>query len=199
MGCGRTALNIGHGPDSPDLYEKLEPGDIVLIKTPGAAYAAWRRLSCSPYDHVAVMLENKDTFNIVYPVAKKLPASFFFRSGKTPLVLRPVWQNQSQRRDFTDMMEKLEGMHYNALRGIIGVINMVTYNRLRVRIPVKTPGMTSKTWICTDATLLYLETCMHGFSKMRTLNLDLFRLGYTSTNDFIQIADHMPDLLRIIG
>ncbi len=198
MSCHEAAFSIAQGSHDPDVYNKLEPGDIILIQTSGFLYSFWRRLSCSAYDHVAVVLENKETFNILYPVAKKLPASYFFRHGKTPLVLRPSWQNQRQKTDLIQAMEKLEGMHYNSLRGIIGVINMIIYTKLRIKIPMKTPVMSSKTWVCTDATILFLERAVNGFSEIRTLNLDLFKLGYASTNDFIRIACHRPELLKKI-
>lgn len=196
--CYDVALSIGIGNSSgnTDLYNKLAPGDILLTQTYGFFYSLWRKLSCTMYDHSAVVLENNETLNIIYPITKKLPASHFFRSDKSPIALRPVWRSEKQLIEFIHSMRQLEGTHYNSFRGIFNISNMVIYHRLGLKISLKVPKITSKRWVCTDAILIYLQEIIPEFSNINKLDLDLFRLGFTSPNDFIRIAYYMPDLIK---
>ncbi|MCL4558220.1 MAG: hypothetical protein M1491_06270 [Deltaproteobacteria bacterium] len=197
--CSDVALSIGNSRGDTNLYDKLAPGDILLTRTHGIFYALWRKLSCTLYDHSAVVLEDNETMNVVYPVTKKLPASHFFRSGKSPMVLRPVWKNGEQTREFLRSMRRLEGTHYNSFRGIINISNMMIYYRLGLKIPLKIPALTSRRWVCTDAILMHLHNIVPGFSGIGTLDLDLFRFGFTSPNDFLRIAYYRPDILKKVG
>ncbi|MCL4478489.1 MAG: hypothetical protein M1381_05230 [Deltaproteobacteria bacterium] len=198
--CYDVSLSIGAGNNSGgmDLYHKLMPGDILLTQTSGFVYSLWRKLSCTMYDHSAVVLENNDTINVVYPITKKLPVSHFFRFDRTPFVLRPVWRSEKQTLDFIHSMKQLEGTPYNSLRGIFNITNMVIYHRLGLKIPLKVPQITSRKWVCTDVILIYLKNVVPEFEKISELDLDIFRFGFTSPNDFIKIAYYMPDLLKKI-
>ncbi len=198
--CHDIALSssVGQSSGNTDLYHKLMPGDILLTQTSGFAFSLWRRLSCTMYDHSAVVLENNDTLNIVYPITKKLPASHFFRFGKTLFVLRPMWRSKKQCTDFIHSMERLEGTPYNSLRSIFNILNMVVYYRFGFRIPLRVPEITNKRWVCTDGILIHLQNIVPEFSKINELDLDLYRFGFTSPNDFIRIAYYHPDLLKKI-
>jgi hypothetical protein len=196
--CADVALS-SDSVDSSNItavYPKLVPGDILLTQTYGFFYSLWRRLSCTMYDHSAVVLENEETLNVVYPVAKKLPASHFFRSGKSPMVLRPAWRSERQLAEFLRAMHRLEGTRYNLFRGVFNISNAMMYHRLGLKIPLKVPEITDKKWVCTDAIIIYLQNSMPEFSKIKKLDLDLFRFGFTTLNDFMRIAYYMPDLLK---
>ncbi len=177
------------------LYEKLVPGDILMTRTYGFFYDLWRKLSCTPYDHTAVVMENNETMNIVYPVAIRLPASHFFERDKMPAVMRPVWRSGKQLSDFLDGFRQLEGRRYNSFRGFFNVSNMMLYYQLGLKIPLKVPEMKAKRWVCTDAILMYLISAIPEFDAVRKLDLDVFRFGFTSPSDFLRIAHYMPDLL----
>ncbi len=196
--CSDEALGIGTGSSTAAaaLYHKLVPGDILLTQTYGFFYALWRRLSCTLYDHSAVVIENNQTLNVVYPVTIKMPADHFFRSGKTPMALRPVWRSERQLRDFLDSFKQLEGTRYNSFRGFFNISNAMMYHRLGLKIPLKVPEITDKRWVCTDAIILNLQKSIPEFSNIKKLDLDLFRFGFTTLNDFLRIAYYMPDLLK---
>ncbi|MGB9736134.1 MAG: hypothetical protein ACP5JP_07815 [bacterium] len=198
--CSDKAISINTVKSliSNDLHSKLVPGDILLTQTHGFLYSLWRRLSCTIYDHTAVVLKNDETLNVVYPVAIRLPVSHFSGSGKSPVALRPVWRNENQLQGFLHFIEQLEGTHYNSFRGLFNITNMMTYYRLGLKIPLKVPELTSKRWVCTDAILIYLYKTIPEFSKIEALDLDLFRFGFTSPNDFLRIAYYMPDLLKSV-
>ncbi len=198
--CSDNAFSIGiaNSRNKNDLYHKLVPGDILLTQTYGFFYSLWRRLSCTMYDHTAVVLEHNETLNVVYPLTIKLPASHFFRSDKSPIALRPVWKNEKQLEEFLHSMYRLEGTHYNLFRGFFNISNMMTYYRLGLKVPLKVPEITSKRWVCTDVILMYLHKIIPEFSNIDKLDLDLFRFGFTSPNDFLRIAYYMPDLLKKI-
>lgn len=36
----------------------LQPGDLILVRTPGTFYEFFRRLSRQPYDHVSIMMDS---------------------------------------------------------------------------------------------------------------------------------------------
>ncbi len=198
--CSDNALSIGiaNSQNNTALYNKLVPGDILLTQTYGFFYSLWRRLSCTMYDHTAVVLEHNETLNVVHPIAIKLPVSHFFRSDKFPIALRPVWRHQKQLEEFLHSMHLLEGTRYNSFRGFFNISNMMTYYRLGLKMPLKVPEMTSKKWVCTDAILMYLHKIIPEFSDIDGLDLDLFRLGFTSPNDFLRIAYYRPYLLKKI-
>ena len=198
--CSDEALDIGAGSSSTAaaLCDKLLPGDILLTQTYGFFYALWRRLSCTTYDHAAVVIEDNQTLNVVYPVAVKMPADHFFRSGKSPVVLRPVWRSEQQLGDFLDSFKRLEGTRYNSFRGFINISNAMIYNRLGLKIPLRVPALTDRRWVCTDAIILHLQKSIPEFSEIKKLDLDLFRFGFTTLNDFLRIAYTMPDLLKRI-
>lgn len=198
--CTDNALSIGitNNQNNTTLYHKLVPGDILLTQTYGFFYSLWRKISCTMYDHTAVVLENNETLNVVYPITIKLPVSHFFKSDKFTIALRPVWKNQKQLEEFIYSMHLLEGTHYNSFRGFFNILNMMMYYRLGFKIALKVPEITSKKWVCTDAILMYLHKIIPEFSDIEELDLDLFRFGFTSLNDFLRIAYYKPYLLKKI-
>ena len=57
------------------LSKKLlvEPGDLVLVKTPNMFYDAMRKLYATEHDHMIVMVDEDRCLHITYPKAKLVP------------------------------------------------------------------------------------------------------------------------------
>ena len=80
--------------------KRLQPGDMILIKTPSAIYSAIRTLGRQSYDHIvsstsklirqAVVLDDQYSLHISYPYAKKAPTFFFTHKLRQPLIIRPT-------------------------------------------------------------------------------------------------------------
>ena len=48
----------------------LHPGDIILIKTPGLFYHSMRLIFSNTYDHVVLVMNEKESLNISAPTSK---------------------------------------------------------------------------------------------------------------------------------
>jgi len=69
--------------------EMLQPGDLILTKTPSCIYQMFRNLGCSEYDHISVVLDEYYSLHISYPRAKKVPTTLFTHIKREPMVIRP--------------------------------------------------------------------------------------------------------------
>ncbi len=87
----------------------LQPGDLILIKTPSSIYEAFRRIGESHFDHIvrvvcnimlqAVVLDEHSSLHISYPSAKVVPTILFTHKKKTPMIIRPRL-NDLERNQF---------------------------------------------------------------------------------------------------
>ena len=69
----------------------LQPGDLILTRTPSVIYAFFRGLGYSDYDHIAVVLDEHYSLHISYPRAKRVPTVLFTHIKREPLVIRPLF------------------------------------------------------------------------------------------------------------
>ena len=72
----------------------MQPGDLILTRTPSVIYAFFRGLGYSDYDHIAVVLDERYSLHISYPRSKKVPTSIFTHLKREPLVLRPKFADK---------------------------------------------------------------------------------------------------------
>lgn len=172
-----------------------EPGDLILVRSPGRIFALGRRLAGNAYDHVAIVVEGGETVNIDKPRVRCLPVERLLRASLAPLVLRPGWQHPDERRAFLAWTRSLLGRPYDRRR-TYGLVPRLLARRLTgIAVPLAAPRVDQSHWICTDAVLLGLERCRPGFAAVRGLELDWVRLRCGSTNDFLRIHEARPDLL----
>ena len=67
-----------------------------------------------------------------------------------------------------------------------------------VYVPLRRPAKGTYKWVCTEAILENLSNTLPSFRDIERLPLDYYRLGFSTTNDFLRIARMRPDLLQII-
>jgi hypothetical protein len=180
------------------VLDDVQPGDLLLVKTPGLLYSVGRRLTRNIYDHIAVVMEDGDTLNIVQPRAVVLPVRFFSRAERRPLVLRPQWTDPAQSERFVREMKKFGSGRYNLRKTLIGIATSALYGWLAIRLPMRKPGDSATKWICTEAILSSLERALPGFDATSQDKLDCNAIGFATTNDFLRIARDHPDLLRVL-
>jgi|GEM_PF-1659332 len=176
-----------------------QPGDLLLIRTPGILYEISRKLTRNLYDHVAVVLGGGRTVNIVNPKTVVLPVMVFARPGRRPLILRPVWPTPRQRDAFLTGMEQYIGGAYNLRKTAIGIVTIMLYGWLGLPISLKKPELSAANWICTEAILAELAGSMPEFGAIDRLKLDYNTIGFATTNDFLRICIDFPPLLRVVG
>ncbi|MBS1122542.1 MAG: hypothetical protein H6Q90_4770 [Deltaproteobacteria bacterium] len=171
----------------------VQPGDLVLVRSPGAIFAAGRRLTGNAYDHIAVVVQDDQTVNIDKPMSRRLPASRLLRSKLHPLVLRPAWRDEAARDGFVRWMESLVDLKYDARR-TLRLLGSLALRRAGIVVPLIRPQPSARRWICTDAVLLGLERYVSDLDT-RDPSLDWQSLRCGTTNDFLRLARARPDLL----
>ncbi len=174
-----------------------EPGDLILIRTPGWGYRFGCALDRQSYDHVAVVVGNGMTINIVRPRARLIPLERLLETRPERMVLRPGWESDSQRDAFVDAMEAFEGRPYDMRRALTGIGLNILHARLALRIKLRRPPPGTEIWVCTEAILENLRSAIPVFREIEHLPLDYYRLGFSTTNDFLSIAELRPDLLHV--
>ena len=181
------------------MDDGVEPGDLVLVQSPGRFYAATRRLLGNPYDHIAVVVGAGQTLNIDKPRARLLPAARLLRASLHPLVLRPSWPSAAARDAFVAWIEQLAGREYDVARTLRLLGRLALRRVARISRPLARPVPDQPRWICTDAVLLGLERFAGRGAELAALPLDWNELGCGTTNDFLAISAARPELLRRVG
>lgn len=177
--------------------QKAEPGDLLLVRTPGYGYAFGRALAKNAYDHIAVVLNEGKTLNIVLPKTVILPITLFAKPEKKPLLLRPQWQDNEQPQRFVSEILRYSETPYDLRKTLIGIVTLALYTWLGIKSTMKKPTRSTSRWICTEAILETLKKVFPGFHRIDDIRLDYNTLGFATTNDFFRISTHFPQLLQI--
>lgn len=78
----------------------LQPGDIILVKTPTFFNSKLRIIANAPYDHCVVVMDSSMTcLEISYPEAKLVEVWAFVNPNRKPLIIRPQ-MNDQQKEEF---------------------------------------------------------------------------------------------------
>jgi len=175
---------------APRVESLLAPGDIVLLRTPGAVYSASRALLSSEYDHAVVALERPDhVLNISPPLARRIPTCSALTALRTPLVLRPCLA-PAESRAFVRLLQGLIGKPYDLTSLYLTLGRGVIEKQLKVgRFLPKVPAGGV---VCTDAILACLAKASPAFAlAIRDAEppLDHARAGAATPNDFLRLRD----------
>ncbi len=182
--------------EEPSIVEKLEPGDLILVQTPGRSFSLGRKLTQNPYDHVAVVIDHGQTLNIVKPKPVIVPVEHITEPHRAPLALRPAWGTPEQAPLFIENMTAFRDCSYDLQRAVLGIclVTLRAWFGLSLRmIPLRNGARKS---ICTEAIILSLIKSLPGFEEIKEIPLDFVTLGFATTNDLLRIARSRPDLLR---
>jgi len=173
----------------------VEPGDLVLVKSPGVVFAAGRLATGNLYDHVGVVVRRGLTVNIDKPGARTLPVDRLLRSALRPRLLRPRWGGPAEREGFVDWIEGLVSAPYDTRRTLQLLPRVLLRRWAGIARPLERADEHTRRWICTDAVLVGLERYAAGFAEIRALPLDWVALRCGTTNDFLVIARERSDLI----
>ncbi len=176
----------------------VEPGDLILVQSPGLVFGLARRVAGNPFDHVAVVASDGSTINIDKPGARLLPAERLLRPSLRPLVLRPRFADAAERGAFVRDIERLVDAPYDVRRTLELVASVLLRRFAGVTRRLPPLGWERERWICTDAVLLALERNASAFAGLRALPLDWIALGAATTNDLLWISRERPDLLAVV-
>ncbi|MDD1775904.1 MAG: hypothetical protein LUP94_00955 [Candidatus Methanomethylicus sp.] len=138
------------------------------------------------------------TINIVTPRCRAIPLNNLLTYRPERCVLRPGWHDDSQREAFISAMESFKDRLYDTRKALIGIGLHILYAWFALRVPLRRPAKGTRKWVCTEAILENLRNTLPSFRDIERLPLDYYRLGFSTTNDFLRIARMRPDLLQII-
>ena len=68
----------------------LEPGDIILVKTPSMLYSGLRKVFKNEYDHTLVSIDKERCLHISYPRAKLVPVIAYMHISREAIVIKPT-------------------------------------------------------------------------------------------------------------
>ncbi len=175
--------------------QRVQAGDLILVKTPGFWFTLGRWLTGNPYDHIAVVGRNGQTVNVAKPKVVLVPVERILTRKRAPLILRPAWQNDEQRERFVDWMEALADRPYDTSRALRLLVRILLKRYFGWTVALKRPALEQRRWICTDAILTALQRQIPTWSEIEQLPLDWVQLGCSTTNDFIRLSTELPKLL----
>ncbi len=186
------------------------PGDVVLLRTAGAAYATTRQLLGQEHDHAVVVLARRRVLHVSPPVVRTLPLASVMLRSRRPLVLRPSL-SESERARFLDGLEGLVGRRYSLAQLARAVAGLGLRRAAQVapwaavpaewllQVDIKTdPAARSRGNICTDAILGTL--CAASASLERAVAAAAPALDFGpgrsgSLADFVRLHAAYPSLL----
>lgn len=180
----------------PSIVGKLEPGDLILVQTPGWSFSFGRKLTQNPYDHVAVVVNHGQTLNIVQPKAVMVPVEHITEPHRAPLALRPVWGSPEQVPLFIENINTFQDISYDLHHAVMGICLVTLREWLGLSLRVRPLRNGARRCICTEAIIFSLIKSLPGFEEIKEIPLDYVALGFASTNDLLRIARNRPDLLR---
>jgi hypothetical protein len=182
-----------------EIMEAARPGDLLLVRTPGAVYEIGRRLTRNVYDHIAVVVNGGLTLNIVQPRGKLIPLTRLVTREREPRLLRPRWASEGQSISFVRRMERYQNVTYNSIRTYRGIGQLLTKRIIGAHWTTPRLELDAQCWICTEAILLELQETMPEFKRILELPLDYNQLGFATTNDFLLITEMVPELLEVVS
>mmetsp|Transcript_19447 Transcript_19447/g.26308 ORF Transcript_19447/g.26308 Transcript_19447/m.26308 type:complete len:97 (-) Transcript_19447:1112-1402(-) len=66
----------------------VQPGDIILVKTPSVFYEAIRKLYSTEHDHAILVVDSERCLHITYPKARLVPVHQFLHPSRAPVLIK---------------------------------------------------------------------------------------------------------------
>ena len=141
-----TLINVSHArfniiadAEKNLAMKTVQPGDIILVKTPTFMHTKIREFSNSVYDHCIVILSKSEHENskepgkyslnclqISYPKVKQCEAWPFMISCRQPMIIRPKI-SQENMKQFIAKSKKLVGKRYNFRQLMNSILKQKTF------------------------------------------------------------------------
>jgi hypothetical protein len=93
----------------------VQPGDIVLVATPGIFYSAMRTFTKHPADHALVVLPEQLVFHVSPGRIRMLPLARILDPIRSPLLIRPAISTQ-QNQQLVTLLRTFIGKKYDLPR-----------------------------------------------------------------------------------
>lgn len=198
--------------ESEALKTNLQPGDFILIQTPGNVYSSIRKTMDICYDHMAVLLDKDTVFHISPPVIRKISSNVFLMKKRNPLIIRPNL-TAMQKEEFIKSLEPCLGSKYD-YSALFSLIGKKIYHEFSKRVdlnddPFKIFQKTLSLYqskekneapnICTDLLFSKLKKISPEFSELIKMNensLNYSYLGSFSPDDLLMLSEKNPVALQ---
>ncbi|XXQ34106.1 Uncharacterized protein PBTT_04570 [Plasmodiophora brassicae] len=174
----------------------LQPGDLILVSTPGAFYSFFRSVTRQPYDHIAGVVTADTALHIGPYKARLLPIARFLTPSRHPLVLRPTLSNE-ERQNFVSALEGMIGQDYNLVQVFDLIVRLTMQRHFGIHMPaVPQPAGNRSALICSQALSDALRISSASFGELAGTGSDANALGAASISDFVDFYRQHPDLLQ---
>jgi hypothetical protein len=177
----------------------LQAGDLLLVKTPGVIYKLGRFLMGTPYDHISVVVCEKNTANVVWPQNTYCSIDRLLTPSRQPVAIRPKWKTEAEKAQFLAWMHSLMGQRYNYLWVWAHFLRMLMRKHFGIAYPMRKLDVRQELSVCTEAVLHGLTLQMSEFDPSQHKQSDWQVLQCASTNDYLALPDVMPELFHLVG
>jgi len=200
----------------------LQPGDLIIVRTPGTFYRFFRGLAGHKFDHLAIVMENGMFLHVGPPTIRLLPVELLLQENRQPRVFRPKLTD-AQRQKLLTSLSTLVGHPYDTIRVYSFIFRLAIFKYLGMLKPFRSDSMDLtagkegsasgdfsggvthysdqlESYICTDAILTRILNVSKDFQQAaRKLKLDYSTLKSWSINDVTQLNRDRPNLLTQIA
>jgi len=101
--------------ESQELKKLVEPGDIVITRTPGPLHASIRKIYNMIYDHLAIIIDSESILHIAPPKVRLLSSNVLLMKKRHPLILRMNIPKEEKTLLISELL-KCVGDDYNYIR-----------------------------------------------------------------------------------
>lgn len=182
-----------------------QPGDIILVTTPGFFYTALRALTQNPHDHAVVVVDAQRVMHIGPPRCRYLPLERLLLPKRQPAILRPMFDTLVARENFVRSLEALNGCAYDLQRANRVLLRLIwaCLSRNYPLFPRLDPEVDWQphAWICTDAIFVLLAAAggpVWTRAIHSTPGLDYQKHGSSTLCDFVTLREAHAHLLQRI-
>lgn len=183
----------------------IEPGDLILTRTSSTLYNILRIFTSEPYDHIAVVLNNKLVLHIGPGLVRTLSLVRLLEPKRSPIVLRPILSKQ-EKDIFLKNCWSMIGEKYDLVRVFDFVLRLILLNWTRIKIPFhkmrinlnkKKEKIKEKKWVCSDGimdklinvNIKYKQFLINDKNCNKSIkDIMLNNLGSLTIKDFIIMA-----------
>ena len=178
-----------------EILAVLQPGDIILLRSPGFLYDTFRFLTNSPHDHAVVAVTASRVLHFAPPHAREIPTRKAVQDKYEPRVLRPVIDDERALASFVKDMRKLArnqtAYDYGRLASMVSRLSVDAQLGGAGRFLGPMASGEATHGVCTDAILRSLMKRCKPFRKtVKTCEppLDFVMHGAASVRDFERLA-----------
>jgi hypothetical protein len=120
----------------------LQPGDLIVVRTPGTFYRVFRSAANHKVDHLAIVVEKGMFLHVGPPTIRLLPVELLLTPNRRPLVFRPKL-TQDELDSLLRSLKTLVGQQYDTVRVYSFVARLALSSYFGARFPLAAPRLKS--------------------------------------------------------